>query len=353
MSPSFRIRAQYHLFRHVDVYPPTGFARFNELCKISPLIPRLIRSLRTTTWHKEISDPEKLQLHILINLEKISLSEYDSTSIPPWDNASAIDSQISYSATSMNLDCIHFPSTQNFRSCIESFPALKTLSIRGLLIHDAKSIEHVSSNPGPPIETLTIKSSGMKNNHERVFIGSRTEKIGWQKPFGLSALRKLRMVFCGLRLVPKVQNILDITHNTIQEFYLLLTPEARYDQMPVKGQHVLIFSRVPFVTFDPTTSDTSWEMRYLVTCLRKGVPTRLNVSLDYSEDTFHQLHVEGTWMALDNVMRDGGSLLCVTIEFDGDIDREAIKRKFALRLPRMYAAGRLAVVFTDDHSIPL
>ncbi|KAG7443272.1 uncharacterized protein BT62DRAFT_935224 [Guyanagaster necrorhizus] len=350
LSPSFRSRAQYLLFRAVNILYAEECARFNELCRISPSVPPLVRGLRIVAWDGQPRpDSDKLRLHNLPNLDKIYISGYSAgrNCVIPWVSASAIGPQVSYAATSMKLEGMHFPSAQSFRSCLESFARLKTLTINALLIHDAKSIEDVSSAPGPPIEMLTILSSGMRNNHERAFVGPGSAKTGWRKPFGLHALRKLQMVFFKLGLVSQMQNILDITRDTIQEVSLLPYSEGS-DLEKCKDNHILNLSRVPLVNFGPLSMPFAWDMKYLVKCLRKGAPARLNITIYFDEGGFEDLRVGGTWMAIDNAMRDKGSLLCFTVKLEAWDNEDTIKGNLSVLLPKMHSAGRLSFLFTKD-----
>ncbi|KAK0440127.1 hypothetical protein EV421DRAFT_810297 [Armillaria borealis] len=331
---SFRTRARQHLFQTIDLNSDSHMLKFNELCNASPSIVGIVRTIRIALCPTSHSALRALQTHSFPNLSALQVHGWKP--LPDgrlriylsqlWDDA--LD-DFSNNLTSLSIHCLSFPSVDRFRSCIQAYPRLESLSLWTVAIRDTAPVEVARICPEPPIQSLSL-TANIKTC--ALFAGPR-------RVFGLHILRALEIHLSLLD--PEVlafQGILDATRITLQELHLIAIGLCR------EPQTILDISGIPVISFQPPeeTSQTA-AMKYLVRCLQKSTsnPTHLTIYLAIYGREFEELDSQDIWTFIDSMSR---TFVRLSFRLSEDNKDRALKNT-ALLLPQLHSTGRVEVQF--------
>ncbi|SJL11000.1 uncharacterized protein ARMOST_14399 [Armillaria ostoyae] len=324
--------------------------KFNELCKASPSIFGIVRTIRITLCPTSHPALRALQTHSFPNLSALQVHGWKPLSdgrlriylSQLWDDA--LD-DFSNNLTSLSIHCLSFPSVDRFRSCIQAYPRLESLSLWTVAIRDTAPVEVARIYPEPPIQSLSL-TANIKTC--ALFAGPR-------KVFGSHVLRTLEIHLSSLD--PEVlafQGILDATRITLQELHLIAIGLCKLAMSSVllfadwtqgrEPQTILDISGVPVISFQPPeeTSQTA-AMKYLVRCLQKSTssPTHLTIYLAIYGREFEELDSQDIWTFIDSMSR---TFVRLSFRLPEDNKDRALKNT-ALLLPQLHSAGRVEVQF--------
>ncbi|KAK0237156.1 hypothetical protein EDD85DRAFT_599894 [Armillaria nabsnona] len=306
---SFRIRARLHLFQRIYLANEQHFHKFDELCKASPSILGIVRSIRVVICPNYSHALLSLQAHSFPNLAALEVDGWKDgymCSKLPRDDALTLSSK---NLSSLTLQYFFFPDSKRFRSCIQSYPFLESLSLRSLDV--PASIEDAHSYPGPPIKELSITCPNY---------GTCALFAGPRNSFGLQALSKLRITQSSLCQISIIQHILDAARSTLQELHLCaIDPSVR------EPGEILEISQIPVIFFQPAAFRRANLkcMSYLVQCLQKSTssPAQLTIRMAFYDGVFEDLGSQ----ARDN--------------------KEGLVGKAASFFPHLHSTGRVVVQF--------
>ncbi|KAK0189486.1 hypothetical protein F5146DRAFT_1224592 [Armillaria mellea] len=326
----FRIRARLHLFQRIYLTNEQQFHKFDELCKVSPAIPGIVRTIRMVIRPNHSQAFLALQAHSFPNLTALEVDGwkdgYMCTKLPRHDALILSLKNLS----SLTLQYLSFPGSNGFRSCIQSYSSLESLSLRSLDV-PASIDSDAHSYLGPPIKELSITYPNYGTC--ALFAGPRSS-------FGLQALSTLRITQSSLCQIEIIQHILDAARSTLQELHLCaIDPSVR------EPGGILEISQIPVIFFQPAGFRRANLkcMRYLVQCLQKSTPSpaQLTIRMASYETVFEDLSSQGTWAFIDSMP---GTCLLLIFHLAKD-HRQILVEKAALFLPHLHSTGRVVAQF--------
>ncbi|KAK0216218.1 hypothetical protein IW262DRAFT_1398717 [Armillaria fumosa] len=326
---SFRSRARLHLFQRINLANEQHFHKFHELCKASPSILDIVRTIRMVVRPNYSHALLALQAHSFPNLAALEVDGWKDgymCSKLSRDSALTVSSK---NLRSLTLQYLFFPDLKRFRSCVQSYPFLESLSLRSLDV--PASIEDVYSYPGPPIKELSITCPNYGTC--ALFAGPRSS-------FGLQALSTLRITQSSLCQIAIIQKILDAARSTLQELHLCaIDPSVR------EPGEILEISQIPVIFFQPAGFRRANLkcMNYLVQCFQKSTPSpaQLTIRMASYERVFEDLGLQGTWAFIDSM--PGTCLLLIF--YLAEDRKQILVEKAALFLPHLHSTGRVVVQF--------
>ncbi|PBK69461.1 hypothetical protein ARMSODRAFT_957085 [Armillaria solidipes] len=328
---SFRIRARLHLFQRIYLANEQHFHKFDELCKASPSILGIVRTIRVVIRPNHSQALLSLQAHPFPHLAVLEVDGWKDgymCSELPRDDALTLSSK---NLSSLTLQYLFFPDSKSFCSCIQSYPFLESLSLRSLDV--PASIEDTHSYLGPPIRELSITCPNYGTC--ALFAGPSP-----RSSFGLQALSKLRITQSSLCQISIIQHILDAARSTLQELHLCaIDPSTR------EPQEILEISQIPVIFFEPAGFRRANLkcMSYLVQCLQKSTssPAELTIRMAFCNRIFEDLDSQGIWAFIDS-MPSTCLLLIFRLARD---NKHMIVEKAASFLPHLHSTGRVVVQF--------
>ncbi|KAK0494372.1 hypothetical protein EDD18DRAFT_1176598 [Armillaria luteobubalina] len=325
LSRSFRPHAQILLFRAIHISSDLDFLRFTSVCRSSPAIEYLVRSLHFSYSIDLLGGSvasRQLRILFLPNVDTLHIEGDGNT----WDDG-LVGSMTSV-INSLTLESIEFSSADSFRRCIRSYPQLKSLNLIG-----------VSS---PPSARGSIVDGS--------FLWRASDMN-----IPLYALRNLRL-HIPLRDVSEIQSILNGVRHTLSK--LSISPMLPNDKTPkyFTNAQVLDFSRVPVV--DYVMSSIRHEEQYLLEglqflelCIKKGAGQgflqhlTIIVPLLPTLKELMQLSGNSIWAALDTALSAPrfSSLKILRISIGSEDDNMVIRRNIVEQMPILHEEGRLLV----------
>lgn len=325
---SFRSRARLHLLQRITLANEQHFYKFDELCKASPSILAIVRTIRMVIRSNYSQALLALQAHSFPNLAALEVDGWRDGYMCSKLSRDGALTMCSENLRSLTLQYIFFPDLKRFHSCVQSYPFIESLSLQSLDV--PASIEDVYSYPGPPIKELSITCPNYGTC--ALFAGPSS--------FGLQALSTLRITQSSLCQIAIIQKILDAARSTLQELHLCaIDPSVR------EPGEILDISQIPVIFFQPAgfRKANLKCMSYLVQSLQKSTPSpaQLTIRLASYERVFEDLGLQGTWAYIDSMP---GTCLLLILNVAEDY-KQILVEKAALFLPRLHSTGRVVVQF--------
>ncbi|KAK0440077.1 hypothetical protein EV421DRAFT_1817226 [Armillaria borealis] len=327
LSRSFRPHAQVLLFQAIHISSDLDFLRFTSVCRSSPAIEYLVRSLHFVYSIDLLGGSgsvasRQLRILFLPNVDTLHIDGGGNT----WDDG-LVGSMTSV-ITSLTLESIDFSSAESFRRCIRSYPQLKSLNLIGVA--------------SPPSARGSIVDGS--------FLWRASDMN-----IPLYALRNLRL-HIPLRDVSEIQSILNGVRHSLSK--LSISPMLPNDKTPkyFTNAQVLDFSRVPVV--DYVMSSIRHEEQYLLEglqflelCIKKGAGQAFLQHLTVivpplpTHKELMQLSGNNIWAALDTALSAPrfSSLKIFRVSIGSEDDNMIIRRNIVEQMPVLHEEGRLLV----------
>ncbi|KAG7447591.1 uncharacterized protein BT62DRAFT_783225 [Guyanagaster necrorhizus] len=270
---SFRCHVRGHLFRSINLTGERRFYSFLELCTAASNISDFVQSLEVTVF----IDPEyqrnafqALGNHPLPNLHALCI--FGDPSILPAHpsrvNTHEIPPLLNHPVTTLTLHNLNIKSARHFRDTLRSCPALQTLTINWVRVCASKpsSLVPETADAGPEIQNLSISFTRYNLCALDTFFNSDGTL------FALRGLRKFSFSWViDWRGTRDLQLLIPATRGTLQELHLCHSNVASYHK-PHERSHIVDFSQVPCVIFDPPLRDADrcTGLAWFAECLGSG-----------------------------------------------------------------------------------